>query len=321
MRKTLRVAAGVALAVILLSGCRYDATYTIHTDNTVSGRIYTAGWLDPGDPTTHDTVKAYIDADADVIADAFTTSVKSAYTDGAWYGYFIDLTDEPIPSFADPAQAAWDIQIIRTGDAYRVNGFTFEDDDDPPRPQARDNGGYITLDVRAPGELEIAISASSATESPCRIQWDLLNVVPVGTTPYAICDATPPEPPDPDPAVTVVITPDPIVTPEPVVTPVVTPVETPSESPSPVADGGESDSIPTWVWAVGGGLLVALAAMVGFAIANRKPAEPPAPAPKAKSKAKAVEEPAEDEAEDEPEDEPEDEEPEEKPKKKPPSKK
>ncbi len=289
MGRTLKIMCGVVLAAILLTGCRYSATYTINADNTVSGRIYTAGYLDPGDASAHDTIKAYIDGDADNIASAFSTSVKSLYIDGDWYGYFIDITDEPLPSFAAAPEAAWDIQIIRTGPQYRVNGYTFTDDDDVPRPSARDNGGYLTVDVRMPGNLTYSVSASLATETPARVQWDLLNVVPVGTTPTATSDASspePPAPPAPEPVVTVVIPP----APEPVVTPSVTPSASPSAPPliAP-APSGDDNGIPLWVWAVGGVLVLALAGMIGFMVANRKtptPA-PAASATKAKPKPKA----------------------------------
>jgi len=299
MRNPLRIACGVALAALALAGCRLDAAYTINPDDTVSGRVYVAVWLDPGNPGSHEFLEATLDSNAQTIADAFTTSVMSAYVDGNWYGHFIDITDEPLASFSGAPEAAWDIQIIKTGNKYRVNGYTTNDDDEQPRPSARSNGGYITVDVRMPGELQFAISATTATESPARVSWDLLNVVPIGTTPYAISDNSPPPPPDPDPVVTIVIPPDL----DPVVTPVVTPSATPSVSPSAVpASNGDGDSIPVWVWAVGGGLVAALAGTIGFAVANRKPPVPVAPA--AKPKAKAEEEPAEEEpTEEEPEEE------------------
>lgn len=307
MSKRLRVACGIAVVALLLSSCRYGANYTINNNGTVTGRVYVALYQDP-DPSAAD-VHDMVESEAQTIADSFTTSVVTPHDEGDWVGYYVNINNEPLASFADPPQATWDIQITKSGNEYSVVGWTAAADD-MARSSATDAGGYLELEVHFPGNLIEADNASATTVAPGYAFFNLLTV-PVGVAPYA--RGFGPPPPAPDPVVTVVITPEPVVT--PVVTPVVSPSETPSASPSaaPAEEGGTS--IPPWVWAVGGVLVVALAAMIGFALASRKPATPAEPASKTRSKVK--EEPEEDESEDEPEDE----EPEEKPKKKSPPKK
>lgn len=312
MSRSLRIACGIVTIALVLSGCRYASTYTINNNGTVSGRVYVALYQDPAEASVQDMV----DSQAQTIADSFTTSVKTPHNEGDWIGYYINISNEPLSSFADPPEQTWDVKITKSGNEYRVFGYTATAGDQA-RASATDDSGYLELDVHFPGNLIEATGATDTTVSPGWAHFNLLTI-PLDQTPYAR-GSGPPPPPDPDPVVTIVIPPSPVVTPE--VTPSVTPSEIPSPSPSAVSDEGEDTSIPVWVWAVGGGLLVALAGMIGFALANRKPAAPTEPAGKSKAKPKA-EEPVEDETEDdELGDEPEDIEPEEKPKKKPPSKK
>ncbi|MBN2176346.1 MAG: hypothetical protein JW722_01655 [Demequinaceae bacterium] len=287
MRRTLRIACGVALVALVLTGCRYGSTYTVNPDNTVSGRIYIAGYQDPADPPGDPTI---IEEQANSIAAVFSTSTVTPHNEGDWVGFYVYIDHEPLASFADPPEATWDVQILKSGNEYRVFGYTATEET-AERTSANTNSGYLELDIHFPGNLIESTGATDTTVTPGWAHFNLLTM-PLNQTPYA--KGFGPPPPEPDPVVTVVITPHP----DPVVTPAASPSASPNASPSAApAVNGDGDSIPIWVWAVGGGLVVALAGMIGFMAANRKPAiQPPT---ETKSKAKpVVEEPEAEEAED-----------------------
>jgi len=289
MRKSLRLVSCIALATIVLAGCRYSSTYTINDDGTVSGRIYTAIYQDP----TEDPVQAMVESDATTIASTFTTATISPHNEGDWVGYFINFTNEPLATFASLPEYYWDVQIIQIGSRYRIQGYTGTDGDSF-RTSATEDSGYLEFEVHFPGTLT---EVSGADESSVDIGWARFNLLalPAGSSPYAVGNG-PSAPPEPEPVVTVVITPD---APDPIVTPVVTPSESPEASPSPIpnaSDEGDS-SIPVWVWVVGGVLIAALAGMIGFAVAGKKAPVEAAPAakPKPKLEPKADAEPEEEE--------------------------
>ncbi len=266
MGRTSRIACGVALVAVFLAGCRYNATYTINADDTVSGRIYTALYQDPA----ADPVDASVKSDADTIAASFTAATETPHNEGSWVGYYVYFTNEPLATFADPPTTTWDVQILKVGGQYQVFGYTATDEN-ATRTSAINESGYLELDVYFPGTLVEATGASETNVSPGWAHFDLL-AEPLNQTPYAKGNG-PAAPPEPEPVHTVIITP----APEPVVTPVVTPVVIPSASPSstvapliaPHEEG--NSSIPVWVWAVGGALVAALAGMIGYTVATRKP--------------------------------------------------
>lgn len=303
MRRTMKIVCGVTLAAILLAGCKYDAAYTINDDGTVSGRILTALYQEPGESPVNDMVQG----DADTIAASFTNATITPHNSGPWIGYFINFTNEPLATFAATPEYTWDVRIVKSGSNYEVFGYTATDEN-MTRTSANDNSGYLRVDVYFPGPLIEATEASESSVNPGWARFDMLTI-PLNSTPYAKGSGPVAAPPAPAPAPvqTVVIPP----APEPVVTPSATPSATPSPSPTgvPTVSDDNGSSIPVWVWAVGGVLLVALASMIGFMVANRKQTIPVAPATKAPAKARAIpveEEPEEDEPE---EDEPEEEKP------------
>lgn len=262
------------VAALALTGClRQTASYTVSADDTVSGRIYKALHLDYIDETD-----PFQGTGVDDIAATFTNVTVTPHNEGEWRGYYVDFMNEPLASFADPVTENWDIQILKTDATYRAYGYTPTASDEGVRNTITDEGGYLELWVTFPGALvEAPAAAETGTVGTGPASWALFNLltIPIDTTPYARgmgASAVTPDP-DPDPVVTVVITPepDPEVTPAPTATPTLTTgLITPAD--------GDEGSIPAWVWAAGGALVLALAGLIGYTFANRKPKIPAAAA-------------------------------------------
>ena len=280
-RRSIVLVLAAALALVL-SGCaRYSTSYTIQTDDTVDGSIYVAlaeGYQTDSSP--------YYGTGAGDIAASFTNATITEQIVPGWYGYTIDFTDEPLATFGWDPDQPWKLQITKSSGGYSVLGFDGVYTADQVNT-IQTNDGWMTLSVTFPGALteEYGAVASGTTDAGQGwAYWDLLAIEAGGSgqayargntglptlhlVPGLLDDLFPDPatlPADPAPAVTVTIAPpvEPVVTPAPSVTPTAV----------PAGNDGSSDktSIPVWVWAAGGALVVALAGLIGYTAANRKP--------------------------------------------------
>lgn len=270
MKSILRILGVTTIATLALAGClKTDAEFTIKENNTVDGTIYLAtdkDYLDDASPSkTHD---------ADAEASRYSNATVSHYETDRWYGDLIDVASEPIASFAG-ASDAWEVDIQRAGDQFVVTGPVPDPDDADSQQTIRDEDGSAMLVVHFPGPVQ---EHNGTLVNPKTVQWDMLQMT---EAPYARGYAFVPE--DPDPAVTVVVTPS--------ASPSASASPTASAAPVETSDGG----IPTWVWIAGIALLALLIALIGVMIgllAGRGkgvPAEP-APAPAAEADGTAEDE-------------------------------
>ncbi len=291
-RHVARAALAVALAVVL-SGCvRFSSSYTIQTDDTVDGTIFVA--LAEGYQTDTDPYKG---TGAGDIAANFTNATITENIVAGWYGYIVDFTDEPLATFAWDPDQPWKLQITKTTDGYSVLGFNGEyTSDQVDTIQGAD--GWMTMSVTFPGALmeQYGAVASGTTDAGQGwAYWDLLAIEKGGSgqayargktavtfvhlVPGLLDDLFPDPatlPTEPAPAVTVTIAPhvEPVVTPTPDATPSVASTATPTAAPTGSDGTSDKTSIPVWVWAAGGALVAALAGLIGYTAANRKPKTP-----------------------------------------------
>lgn len=264
-----RIVVLVGIAALVLAGClRQSASYEINPNGTVDATISIGmhqDYIDPAQPYNGITA-------VQEVLDHFTTDTIVDNDYGDWVGYRIYLDDEPMSSFADPAVAAWDLQILSDGDTWVVYGIEYDSDQDAIRQTITDNDGYLDISIlfRGGDLIEEDGAVFTMVPAPGVAQWDMVTIT---EQPYARGEKAPAVPPGPpDPVVTVIITPSPPPGPPP--SPVVTPSETPSatpspsESPAPVS-GDKDDGIPVWVWGVGGLLLAAVVGLGTYALASR----------------------------------------------------
>lgn len=288
MRKKLAAVAAATLATLALTGCiRQSAYYYIQSDDTVDGTIYMAvheDYVSDSDP--------YRGTGAGEVVAYFANTTVTEFDNPPWIGYHIDFVDEPLATFAAVPDAAWKAQITKAANKYTVYGYTPTAEDESLRDTIHDMDGFLQMTVIFPGALveqDLADETSVGAEIPGWAGWDMDEVV---GTPYAkgngglffhlvpgwadLFDpldplAEPPLDPEPAPVVTVVITPEPDAPDTP---------DTPAASPTPTtaiaAPEGDDEkaAIPAWVWAAGGALVLALAGLIGYTLANRKPKTP-----------------------------------------------
>jgi hypothetical protein len=273
----------IAALVLTLTGClRYNAIYYIQSDGTVSGQIYTAlkeGYQVDSDP--------YKGTGAGDIAAQFPGATITDVTAAPWYAYMVSFSNAPLSSFAAVPSAGWQVQITQSGAAYKVLGYNTDGTTPDTRNAILTNDGYSYLQVGFPGALKDAgNAASSGTASGAGwAEWDLMNMAgaphaegytgalfldpgffhfdPFGPTPGPI--ATPA--PAPAPAVTVVITPSAAPAPSPSASGGASPSPTLTTIAAP--SSGDSGGIPIAVWIVLAALVVALASVGGFLLAQR----------------------------------------------------
>ena len=256
MKKTLRIAAATVVATFALAGClKTDAEFTIKENNTVDGTIYLATdkeYVDDATPSkTHD---------ADAEAARYTNATVTHYETDRWYGDRIDVASEPLASFT-AASDAWEIDLQRAGDQFVVTGPVPDPDDADSQQTIQEEDGSAMLVVHFPGPIQEHNGSLSDANT---VRWDMLEMT---EAPYARGLAFESE--DPEPTVTVVVTPSatPIASaaPSPSASQSVaaSPSASPSASTAPASDDG---GIPTWVWIAGGVMLALLIALVGVMV-------------------------------------------------------
>jgi hypothetical protein len=249
----------LTIATLAITGCtREEGNYTITENNTVNGTIILA----VPQNETNDAVSTW---DTATIAAEFAHATVTDLGSPDWVGSRITFSDEPIATFHDPTEL-YQIGITRVGSQFVVEGAPVDPSMAEFRQAVIDSGGIISIRVAFPGE----VYEHNGSLSGNAVTWSVLTQ---SETIYARGSAVPPPPadpvPDPDPANTIVITPSAAVQ-----TPTPTPNVSPSATPSAGVVEAKGNSIPMWVWAVGGVLVAALAGMIGYLVANRKPAVP-----------------------------------------------
>lgn len=286
-RRSVTIAVAAALAFILTGCLRYSSSYYIQSDSTVDGSIYVAladGYQNDSDP--------YKGTGAGEIGAWFSSSTITDYSGSGWYTYIIEFHDEPLASFSAVPDAAWKIQIIKgAAGRYTIHGYDSDSFEPDTRTKITSEGGFVYLSVAFPGTLVEQTGAASSGNSSGSgwATWDLMSMsgVPYAKGNGGVLFTI-------DPGLFIDLFPDPVVTapavPEPVVTvtvgpaPVVTPTTSPSPSPTASAvatssgDGDRKAKIPAWVWATGAVLVAALAGLIGYTLANRKPSVSAGPA-------------------------------------------
>ena len=283
MKRRSLAAVLIATLVLVLTGClRYNSIYYIQSDGTVSGQIYTAlkeGYQNDSDP--------YKGTGADTIAAAFPGATISDVTSAPWYAYMISFSNAPLSSFSAVPTEAWQAQITKTGNVYKVVGYNTDGTTAETREAINSNGGYAYLQVGFPGALKDGGNAAeSGTSSGSGwANWDLVNMtgtphaegyggliyinpgifdfdlIPLTPGPLSTPAATP------APVVTVVVTPSPAASPSPSASGGATPSPTLTTIAAPAT--GDSGGVPLAVWIVLGALLVAAVGVGSYLLARR----------------------------------------------------
>jgi len=283
MRKTTLVVFAAFMALALTGCLRQSAQYEITNAGTVDARFYVAIHDDYLDES-----ETYKGTPAGEILDHFVTATISPQDFPEWTGFVILLEDEPMSSFNDPATTTWDVRILGDDSERKVYGMEYNSEQDGIRQTIIDNDGYLTLEMTFPGDVVVE-NGAGVWFGPgwSTVQWNMATIL---AQPYArarmpfVGLPEPADPPEPNPVVTVVITPDP--EPDPVVTPEPDPTEsllpTPSASAVPAteipAEPADGDSLPVWIWIVGAALVATLAGMSTYLMTNRSKTPPEKPA-------------------------------------------
>ncbi len=286
MKRRSLAAVLIATLVLTLTGClRYNSIYYIQSDGTVSGQIYTA--LKEGYQTNSDPYKG---TGAGEIAAQFPGATIADVTSAPWYGYMVSFSNAPLSSFAAVPSAAWQVQITKTGNVYKVVGYNTDSTTPETRNAITSEGGYTFLQIGFPGALKDGGNASSSGTASGSgwAEWDLINMTgtphadgygglifidpglyhfdPIPISPGPI--ATPAATPAPKPVVTVVVTPSAAPSPSPSASSAASPSPTLTTIGAPPS-GGSGEGIPPWVWIALAALVVALAGVGGFLLSQR----------------------------------------------------
>ncbi len=293
MKRRSLAAVLIAALVFTLTGClRYNSIYYIQSDGTVSGQIYTA--LKEGYQTDSDPYKG---TGAGDIAAHFPGATITNVTAPPWYAYRVSFSNAPLSSFAAVPDAGWQAQITKSGNVYSVVGYNTDLTSASTRDAITSNDGYSYLQVGYPGALKDAGNATSSGTSSGSgwTEWDLVNMT---GTPHAqgygslllidpgifhFFPLDPTSAPVATPTPTAAPAPMPGTAPAPAVTVVITPSAASASSPS-ASDGaspsptlatiaapssGGSGGVPLAVWIVLAALVVALAGVGSFLLAQR----------------------------------------------------
>ena len=287
MKRRSLAAVLIATLVLALTGClRYNSIYYIQSDGTVSGQIYTA--IKEGYQTDSDPYKG---TGAGTIAAAFPGATISDVTAAPWYAYMVSFSNAPLSSFSAVPTEAWQAQITKTGNVYKVVGYNTDGTTAETREAINSNGGYTYLQVGFPGALKDGgNAASSGTSSGSGwAEWDLVNMtgtphadgyggliyinpgifdfdlIPLTPGPLSTPAATP------APVVTVVVTPSAAASPSPSPSPSASEGASPSPTLTTIAapSTGDSGGVPLAVWIVLAALVAAAVGVGSFLLARR----------------------------------------------------